>query len=374
MELTYFKPGLPKQKVIKMEGYWTHTENSKLLDILCGNTAFILGYGHQEIIRSINSVQYSVSFLKGQSNETCDVNDELIQQLCSIGNFASVSWAVSGSDGVELAISTNDQYWKSLGVDKPTVAVFNPNYHGTTYLAKIFRGQYPSVDRCISVSSLDELSSVLATNNKIGAVLMESCPWINRVTPWPQEHWETVRKLCDQYTINFIVDDVFGGTGKLGYVFSHQRYNVQPDIVVLGKSLTAGYSPLSCACVNQRVTDIVKDNWDYGHTWSPNMGGVGAAIETLKYIDSARIQDLENRLTLMGNMLLEKDLIKDYTCIGLLLDLKLKRTYPEDILIKNGLNGTITEHNSITICAPIIAGGSYFNYLLEQLTQALLSK
>ncbi len=374
MELNYPISNVQKHTVIKTEKYWITTGQGKLLDILCGNTAFIFGYSYDAIFQKMIDTQRTVGFLKGTSDETCEANEHLISQLCTIGNFASVSWAVSGSDGVELAISANDQYWQALNNYKPTVVVFNPNYHGTTYLAKIFRGQYLSTDRCISVSTLDELITLLGSNDKIGAVLMESCPWINGVSPWPKQHWQTVRRLCDQYSINFIVDDVFGGCGKLGHVFSHQRYNVQPDIVVLGKSLTAGYSPLSCACINQRITDAVKDTWDYGHTWTPNMAGVGAALAVLDELNTEIIRSIESRLDGIGTLFVQAGWIDSYSSIGLLLELKLKKSYPADQLIKHGLNGTITDLNTIRICAPVIADNEYFNYLHQQISLALLDK
>ena len=374
MELTYSTPGLENHSIIKTEKYWSYTKDSKFLDMLCGNTAFIFGYSDADIFHSMINTQSTVGFLRGSMNETCDANDRLISQLCSIGNFASVSWAVSGSDGVELAISANDQYWQTINKHKPTVVVFKPNYHGTTYLAKIFRGQYTSTDRYVSVSTLDELSRVLEYNDKIGAVLMESCPWVSGINPWSKLHWQSVRCLCDQYQINFIVDDVFGGTGKLGYVFSHQRYNVKPDIVVLGKSLTAGYSPLSCVCVNRDITNIVKDNWDYGHTWSPNMAGVGAALAVLHKLDTSVINSIESRLDGIGTLFVQAGWIESYTSIGLLLELKLKDSYPADQLIKYGLNGTITDINTIRICAPVIADNEYFNYLNQQILVALLNK
>jgi acetylornithine/succinyldiaminopimelate/putrescine aminotransferase len=374
MELNYPISNVQKHTVIKTEKYWTTTDQGKLLDILCGNTAFIFGYSCDSIFQKMIETQRTVGFLKGTSDETCEANKQLINQLCTIGNFASVSWAVSGSDGVELAISANDQYWQAIHKHKPTVVVFNPNYHGTTYLAKIFRGQYPTLDRCVSVSTLDELARVLECNDTIGAVLMESCPWIAGVSPWSKTHWQTVRSLCDQYSINFIVDDVFGGCGKLGYVFSHQRYNVQPDIVVLGKSLTAGYSPLSCACINQRITDTVKDTWDYGHTWTPNMAGVGAALAVLNELNTEIIESIESRLDGIGTLFVQAGWIDSYTGIGLLLELKLNKSYPADQLIKHGLNGTITDLNTIRICAPVIADDEYFNYLNQQILSALLDK
>ena len=374
MELTYSAPGLARHEIIKTEKYWVYTKDSILLDILCGNTAFIFGYSDTDIIHNMTDTQRTVGFLRGTMNESCAANDTLINQLCTIGNFASVSWAVSGSDGVELAISANDQYWQAINKHKPTVVVFNPNYHGTTYLAKIFRGQYSTVDRYVGISTLEELTSILESNDKIGAVLMESCPWIEGVNPWSQSHWQTVRNLCDQYSINFIVDDVFGGIGKLGNVFSHQRYNVQPDMVILGKSLTGGYSPLSCVCINQTITNIVKDHWDYGHTWSPNMAGVGAALAVLNKLNTSVIQSIESRLDGLGTLFLQAGWIDSYTSIGLLLELKLKDTYPADQLIKHGLNGTITDLNTIRICSPVIADSEYFRYLHQQILLALLDK
>lgn len=374
MELTYSAPGLDRHEIIKTERYWTHTFDVKLLDILSGNTAFIFGYSDPEIFASMSSTQKTVGFLRGVANETSAANDEVINKLCRAGDFASVSWAVSGSDGVELAISANDQYWKTLGVNKPTVVVFDPNYHGTTYLAKIFRGQYTAGNRCVWVSNLDQLQTVLENNAEIGAVLMESCPWVAGIRPWTLHHWITVRNLCSQYVVNFIVDDVFGGVGKLGHVFSHQRYNVKPDIVVLGKALTAGYSPLSCACLNESITTVVRDNWDYGHTWSPNMAGIGAALVVLEKIDGEKIKSIEARLSKIALNLMSATLITKYTNIGLLLELNLNSDYPPNVLIKHGLNGTISDLNTIKICAPIIADEEYFNWLESNLSLALSCK
>lgn len=375
MELTHSVPNVDSHTIVKTHGYWTCTDNAELIDILCGNTAFIFGYSDEDIFRSMIDTQRTVGFLKGQSNESCAANDLLISTLCKIGNFASVSWAVSGSDGVELAISANDRYWQAQKLHKPSVVVFDPNYHGTTYLPKIFRGQYTAQDRAISVPANDlvALENVLATNDKIGAILMESCPWIGGIKPWSQSWWESVRALCDKYNINFIVDDVFGGVGKLGHVFSHQRYNVQPDIVVLGKSLTAGYSPLSCACVNQRITDIVKHNWDYGHTWSPNMGGIGAALAVMKKFDPNTVVSIEHRLSVMGNLLKEAGLIKSYTNIGLLMQIDLVDIYPADFLLKHNLNGFANDY-AVKICAPIIADDDYFIELYLRLQHALSNK
>lgn len=379
MELNYQTNDLPKTQIIKTEGYWTYTADKKLLDPLCGNTAFIFGYGNAKIISSMISTQSYISFLRGMSNESCIENDQLADQICRRGNFKDLAWAVSGSDGVEAAVYINDQYWKNLGQDKPTVVTFRPGYHGTTYLSKLFREEYPVGDRAIVIErnehdtdTLQSLEAILELCPGVGAVLIESAPWNGGLNLWSREFWTNLRLICDRYKINFIVDDVLGGVGKLGYFFSHEKYGVQPDISVLGKSLTGGYSPLSCACVTEKISQVVKPTWNFGHTWSPNMGGIGAALEVLSTFDNYDFKKIENELTKIAYNLENQQLIKNYKVCGLLLYLNFDRTYPNDFLYKSGINGNANENNGIFICAPAIADDQYFKELYSRLSAALL--
>ena len=377
MELNYQMSGLPVQQILQTTGYWNITKNKKLIDLLCGNTAFIFGYDNKDIINSMVDVKSKIGFLRGMSNETCEENEMLIKELCDRGNFEGLAWAVSGSDAVEAAIYINDQYWISKNEHKPTVAVFNPGYHGTTYLTKIFRNEYPLTDRAVIINrtteleTLEQLENQVSSNPSIGAVLIESCPWNGGLNPWSDQFWKGIRQLCDRHNINFIVDDVFGGVGKLGHFFSHSRYNVQPDIVALGKSLTGGYSPLSCACAVKRITDTVKHSWNFGHTWSPNMGGVGAAIAVCKSFNNFNLSNIENQLSQIGQRLLDNRLITRYTNIGLLFQISLIDQYSPDVLIDAGLNGLISDSNTIVICAPAIADVVYFIELETRLLKAL---
>jgi adenosylmethionine---8-amino-7-oxononanoate aminotransferase len=378
MELNYQLDNHQAHQIIKTEGYWNYTVNKKLLDPLCGNTSFIFGYNNKQILDSMYQLQSKIGFLKGMSNETCKENQELISKICQRGNFKSVAWAVSGSDAVEAAIYINDEYWKQLKEDRPTVVTFTPGYHGTTYLAKLFREEYPTGDRAVVIQrrnndsdTLIILETLLEINPKIGAVLIESAPWNGGLRLWSQSWWTNLRTLCDQYNINLIVDDVLGGVGKLGYFFSHQRYGITPDIVACGKALTNGYSPLGCACTNERITDIVKDYWKFGHTWSPNMAGVGAALEVCQLFDTIDFTSIENQLTNLGQELKDLGLIKNYSSAGLLFYITLNKNYSPDSLYLAGINGNFNENNGIFICAPAIADDEYFTELSQRLRSFL---
>lgn len=378
MELNYQLDNHPQHQIIKTEGYWNYTVNKKLLDPLCGNTSFIFGYNNKQILDSMYQLQSKIGFLRGMSNETCNETQELISEICQRGDFESLAWAVSGSDAVEAAVYINDEYWKQLEQDRPTVVTFTPGYHGTTYLAKLFREEYPTGDRALVIQrsendadTLIALETLLEMDSKIGAVLIESAPWNGGLNLWSQSWWTNLRMLCNQYNINLIVDDVLGGVGKLGHFFSHTRYGIEPDIVAIGKSLTGGYSPLSCACTTKRISDVVKNQWNFGHTWSPNMAGIGAALEVCKIFDTFNFNNIETRLQNIGQELKDLMLIKSYQVGGLLLYITLDKVYDPSALYHAGINGNFNDNNGIFICAPATADDEYFIELLTRLKSFL---
>jgi adenosylmethionine-8-amino-7-oxononanoate aminotransferase len=197
---------------------------------------------------------------------------------------------------------------------------------------------------------------------------MESIPWFNGLKPWSEQWWLDIRNLCTDYNVNLIIDDVMGGMGKLGEVFSHTKYKIQPDIAVLGKSLTGGYSPLSVACATKEIAETIKSTWEYGHTWQPNMMGVAAALASLELLDSEAIYKIENRLIELYTRLS----IEDYIVSGLMSQFSTKLISSED-LHNCGLtsNSSVKKFNSVMMCTPIIADDEYFDELEKRLVMLL---
>jgi adenosylmethionine-8-amino-7-oxononanoate aminotransferase len=378
----------PNIKIQRTERYWTHTDHGKLLDTTLGFSSFIFGYDNAYIRERMHQVQNQVAFLNNKRTETCADNEELVKRICQAGGFSGVSWSVSGTDGVECAMGLNDVYWKIVAPnEKKIVLSFAPGYHGASYLCRALSGDEYCSDHIKVLpapqwNSLDEreksesvilalLAKVMAREN-VGAVVMESVPWTTGIKPWSNSWWRTVRELCTQHGANMIIDDVYGGCGKLGHVFSHTRYGVQPDISVLGKALTNGFSPLSAIGLAPRVTDIVQDSWVYGHTWQPNMAGVGAALGVLDVFDPEQINVIEQRLAAVAENLKQKNLIHDYVNIGLLLLVKTHRLTTPDEFLKSGLTGRnyIPDYHEF-VCAPALADDEYFAELEQRFTNLL---
>lgn len=387
-ELKQWSVGESQKEVIKTKGYWVEYRNGeKHIDIQCGNAAYVLGYGDEDIMDAMRSCE--VNFLRGNSGESSSANDELIKFICETGNWASVAWAVSGSDAVEAAIAMNDTYWMYRKYpNKSKIVSFVPGYHGTTMLAKHLRGEYPSLNRSILINapswknitdqqtqeqiSLSNLRKVLEEHNEsIGCVIMETIPWMGDISPYSKTWWETVRKLCDEFNVLMIVDDVAVCWGKNGTFFGWQPYGVQPDITSLGKSLTAGYSPLGAAACNKKVHTVISSkSWEHGHTWAPNTQGVAASLAATKKI-SILIDRVPEIHTSLRSIAEEFDLNWRGENLFMCYDTPRNITLAE--LSAVGMAATIPGDNCIKVIAPLIADETYFQTLRERMQKVLSS-
>ena len=385
MELNQWSPGELTKIVTSTDRYWINYANGERhLDIHSGNSAFVLGYNDTDVLDSMRNTP--VQFLRGNSGESSADNNELVDLICTKGNWSAVAWAVSGSDAVEAAIAMNDTYWYNLGQDKPKILCFSPGYHGTTMLGKHLRGEYQYIRRAVCVTAtnwklateqeeneqtiLAEVRHKLETYKGIGCILMETIPWMNNLTPYSINWWQTIRSLCDEFGILMIVDDVAVCWGKNGTLFGWEPYKIQPDISAIGKALTGGYSPLGAAMCNQKVNNVLTlHSWDHGHTWAPNMQGVSAALTATK-----KIQSLLHRVPIIHNELCN---IADefnlnhrgenlFMCYDTDFDVSIA-----DLSSIGKLAGTNIGINSIKLIPPLIADDEYFTALRTGLTKVL---
>ena len=373
--------GEEMKQVVNTTGYWVEYSNGQRhLDIQSGNSAYILGYNDQDVKNAMKEVP--VDFLRGNSGESSAANDTLSNLVCKKGNFKSLAWAVSGSDAVEAAIAMNDYYWGWKGEHgRQGIISLTPSYHGTTALGKHLRGFYPYMNRARVISApqwrdpadqaakeyacLSSILNTLKTTNMIGCIIFETAPWFEELYFFSENWWKAIRKICDDFDILMIVDDVALCWGKLGTMYGWQKYGVQPDIVAIGKSLTAGYSPLSAAVCNQKVHDVLHGKtFAHSHTWSPSMQGVSAALAATTKIESMldRVPGIEASLKKIA-----MDLGLNHRFTGLYGTIDTPEEVSLAKLSSAGLAATLPGFKGIKIIAPLIADEEYFTTLKNRL-------
>jgi len=92
-----------------------------------------------------------------------------------------------------------------------------------------------------------------AVDDTTAAVIMETIPATGGYLIPPDDWFPALRRLCDAHGALLILDEVQTGLGRTGAVWAFERYGVVPDILVVGKGLSAGVYPVAAACFGDRV-------------------------------------------------------------------------------------------------------------------------
>jgi len=79
------------------------------------------------------------------------------------------------------------------------------------------------------------------------------------VPPTP-DYWKGVRDICTQYDIHLILDEVWCGCGVSGKYFCHDWDTIKPDFVFFGKTLAAGYAPISALMTTEEIKAILSSS------------------------------------------------------------------------------------------------------------------
>ena len=125
---------------------------------------------------------------------------------------------------------------------------------------------------------------------------METITGSNGVIIPPKGYLEGVRKLCDEFGIMMICDEVMAGWCRTGKMFAFEHFNVKPDIVTFAKGITCGYIQLGGVAVSKKIAAYFDDHLlSCGLTYSGHPLACAAGVACLNYYDKARIFEQRKR-------------------------------------------------------------------------------
>jgi taurine--2-oxoglutarate transaminase len=231
--------------------------------------------------------------------------------------------------------------------------------------------------------------------DSIAAIVLETITGSNGVIIPPEGYLPGVRKLCDEFNILLIFDEVMTGWGRTGKMFGFENFDVKPDIVTFAKGVTCGYVPLGGVVVNKEIAAYFDDNLlSCGLTYSGHPLACAAGVACVNYYEEA---DVLNNVNKMGKILGEKleEMKVSHPCVGdvryiglfsaieLVKDKKTKEALvpygkdPEGIMgkilgeLKERKFMTYTHENMILIAPPLIITGSQLEEELVKLDEVL---
>ena len=318
---------------VKAEGqYLWDDQGRRYLDMLAGYGVFNAGRNNPEIAAALmdflnlnypSLVQMEAPLLSGLLAE------QLKQHMPNHLDY--VFFTNSGTEGVEAAIK-----YAKCATGRPGIVYLKKAYHGLSNGSLSINGDetfregfgelLPHCHR-VDMGDRQQLEDALKTEN-IAAFVFEPIQGKGVNIP-PAGYLQEAQALCRRYGTLLVADEVQSGMGRTGkfLAFEHEP-DLDPDIVVLSKSLSGGYVPVGAVLTRKSIYEKVFSSLDRSvvHSSTFGQGGLAmvAGLASLKYLDEHALMENAER---MGNALgegllaLKQDFqfIKDVRWRGLML-------------------------------------------------------
>ena len=342
--------------------YMWDKDGNKYLDASSGPVATNLGHGNPQVLKAMKEQSEKVCFASYSVFEY-EPNKDLAKKLVQLAGpgFDQAFIVSGGSEAVEAAFKLARQYTVQIGKpEKFKVLSRSASYHGSTMgafstsgdpethetfgkMAKLMpKVMTPFSYRLPDNHDIDSYARECARNleetilneepESILAFIIETVGGLaTGALVAPDHYYEEIRRICDKYGILLIYDDVMAGAGRTGTFLSAEHWpQARPDLVVLAKGVSAGYSPLGAVLApNNLVSEIVKSGgFLHGHTYVANtLSSVVANAVISEMID----KDLMKNAIQMGEYLIAEltklannsKIIGDVRGKGLLLAVEL---------------------------------------------------
>lgn len=344
--------GLPR--IVRGEGlYLEDDEGRRYLDAVSSWWACSLGHSHPRIIQAIQNqaeiLQHSIL-----GNLSHPPAEEVATRLAHLMPTPDrhVLFASDGASSVEAALKVALQLAHQTGRKTRTRFVsLKEAYHGDTlgavgvgYLDEFHHLLRPALNEawrldipaCGACRSLDCGAPCFAgvedflrhKEHEIAGVIVEPlCLGAAGMIMYGPGYLRELARVCKELAIPLIVDEIAMGFGRTGRMFAFEHAGIDPDMVCVGKAITAGYLPLSGLIVRDDIystfSDTPEDHTFYhGHTWSGNPIAAAAAAETLALYEEenilAQVAGTSELLTEWLSPLAERDEIKEVRTLGLI--------------------------------------------------------
>jgi ornithine--oxo-acid transaminase len=275
--------------------YLFDRDDARYLDLLSGFGVFAIGRNHpvlRQALKSVldadlpNLVQMDVSTLAGILAE---------RLLERVPYLEKVFFANSGTECVEAAIKF------ARGATGRTGIVYcGHGYHGLSYGSlsltddNNFRGGFgPLLPDC-SVVPFDDLAALeqALSSRQVAAFIVEPIQGKGVNIP-SDEFLPGAAALCRRYGTLMVADEIQSGMGRTGRFLAVEHWNVEPDMVLLSKSLSGGHVPVGAVLTRKSIFDKIFNRMDravvHGSTFAKNDLAMAAGIATLEVIKAEKL-------------------------------------------------------------------------------------
>ena len=319
---------------VRGEGCWIISSDGQRFLDASGQAAVVsIGHGVSEIGRAMAEQASQIAFAHTTQFHSVTA-EKLAARLLALAppNFKNgrVYFTSGGSEATETAIKLARQFHLESGAtQKFRVVSRRQSYHGSTLGAMSVSGnvarrapyqpllaEWGHIAPCFCyhcpfgktfpecrVACADDLETLLSTNAaaSVAAFIFEPIvgATLGAAVP-PGGYAQRIAEICRHRGILLIADEIMSGMGRTGKPFAVQYWNVEPDLILVGKGIASGYAPLGAVLVSARVAEAFSKGsgaFQHGFTYQAHPVSTAAGNAVLDYIEKHNLFDRVNTIS-----------------------------------------------------------------------------
>jgi len=359
------------------------TEGKKYYDFLAGIAVNALGHSHPKIVNAIK--EQAEKFIHCSNLYYIEPQAKLAKKIAENSCADRVFFANSGAEANEGAIKLARIYFYKKGQpEKYEIITLKNSFHGRTLATVAATGQekyqkpyHPLMPgfKHVPINDLEALNNAVSENTC--AIMLEPIQGESGVNPVTDEYLKAVKKLCDDYGLLLIFDEIQTGLGRTGKLFAYQHSGVEPDIFTLAKALGGGV-PIGAICAKEHVAQAFEPG-DHGSTFGGNPLACAAGLSVM---DAILEENLAEKAGEMGKYFMDclSSLARKHSIIsevrgkGLMIGIQLKSDKAAEIkekcFEKGYLIGNVGK-NILRLLPPLIVSKEDIDGMVKALDEAL---
>jgi adenosylmethionine-8-amino-7-oxononanoate aminotransferase len=308
---------------VRGEGCWIETDDGRRLLDASGQAAVLnIGHGVPEIGRAMAEQASKIAFAHTSQFHSASA-EKLAGRLLKLApaNFRDggrVYFTSGGSEATETAIKMARQYYLERGDAKRfRVVSRRQSYHGSTLGAMSVSGnvarrapyqpllaEWGHIAPCFcyhcpfeikfpecGLACAEDLNSFLEQNDaeSVAAFIFEPVVGATLGAAVPPPGYVTrIAEICRNRGILLIMDEIMTGMGRTGKPFAVQHWNVEPDMILVGKGIASGYAPLGAVLAARHVVEVFAQGtgaFQHGFTYQAHPVATAAGNAVLDEIE-----------------------------------------------------------------------------------------
>ena len=346
-------------------------EGKRYFDFLSGYSALSQGHCHPKIIKALTEQAQKLTLVSRAFY--ADILGEYMEFACKFFGYDKLLPMNTGAEAVETALKLARRWGyriKGIAPEKAKIIVCSENFHGRTITIISMStdpssyedfGPYTPGFIKVQYNNVEALAEALQDPDVVGLLLEPIQGEAGVVVP-DDGYLRRCYDLCKQHNVLFIADEIQTGIGRTGKLLACDYENIHPDILILGKTLSGGVTPVSAVLANDEIMLTIAPG-EHGSTYGGNPLAAAVGIAALEVV---RDEYLSENAYAMGELFrsemekIDNPMVKQVRGKGLL---NAVVTEPHDgkvawdiclALKENGLIAKPTHDHIIRFTPPLI--------------------